>query len=565
MSLGKVRLFAESIREYVRSRKLDCINVLFHGGEPLLVGARYFEEAVQIISRSIPANCKPIFALQSNASLLDQHIVETLSRLDISISVSLDGEKSAQDRHRVFADGSSSFDVVTGNIKTLLLGQHTKHLYKGILAVIDLHDDPITTFDFLSSMTNSGVDFLLPDGTHDDPPPGISKEDFRSNSAYADWLIPIFDKWFDRGIRKPSIRFFENILTLLVGGRSNVEGLGEQSLSLLTIETDGEIRDSDVLSVAFEHAARFGTGVYLGGNCFTDLLGSEIFHKQEALYLPSSLSTECQACYWRVICGGGLLPHRYSAKRSFDNPSIYCGNIKTLISHIRERFLGLISHTQSTTFKPHSTDRINYMDGASDFLRNWDLSLEPYKGCVKMAKGDQGNICESGRLDDPTAFSLTPIHPQFYECIEEGIRDLVTVLVEDLNCVTYSSCQGHELPDGRVRHRNVGILCRDQAEQLFLQEFFKRLVASSGLAQPKISTDWLESEEDLFRTVEIIFEDDSTDPANYESSLEKDYHHFVENLKLVSTSADFCPNASRANLLGRRGLHKKIKSKARTQ
>ena len=268
MSLDKVALFAESVREYALAGKLDCINVLFHGGEPLLLGAKYLEEAVQIISRNIPTNCKPIFSLQSNASLLDQNIVETLSRSNISISVSIDGEKSAQDRHRVFADGSSSFDVVTRNIRAFLLAHNTAHIYKGILAVIDLRDDPIRTFDFLSSMTSSGVDFLFPDGTHDDPPPGISREDFRTNSNYANWLIPIFDKWFSRGIRKPSIRFFENILTLLVGGRSDVEGLGEQSLSLLAIETDGEIQDSDVLSVAFEHAARFGSGALFGKKLF---------------------------------------------------------------------------------------------------------------------------------------------------------------------------------------------------------------------------------------------------------------------------------------------------------
>jgi uncharacterized protein len=559
MSLDKVVLFAESVGEYALASKLDCINVLFHGGEPLILGAKYLEKAVQIISHNIPPNCQPIFSLQSNASLLDRDILEVLSRSDISISVSIDGEKAAQDRHRIFADGSSSFDIVTNNIRAFLLG-HQSHIYKGILAVIDLRDPPIKTFDFLSGMTNSGVDFLLPDGNHDNPPPGISKEDFRTNSNYANWLIPIFDQWFSRGIRKPSIRFFENILILLVGGKSNVEGLGEQCLSLLTIETDGEIRDSDVLSVAFEHAARFGRGVYLGKNCFSDLIGSEIFRRQEALYSPSGTSTECQACYWRDICGGGLLPHRYSTVRNFDNPSIYCGNLKTLISHIRRRLLGLLSTTLSTTDKPYSSGRINYMDEVSGYLYDWDSSLKSYDKHVQIGKGIQGNISESGELDEPSAFSLTPSHPQFLECIEEGVRDLVMVLIENLNCVTYSSCQGHKLPDGGgVRPRNVGVLCRDQAEQVFLHEFLERIVTISGLTQPKISIDWLESKKDVFRTVEIIFQDDPADPAKYDSTLEKNYRNFVENLKraTVSTSSDFCPNTLGFKLTNKVGAYMK--------
>ena len=140
------------------------------------------------------------------------------------------------------------------------------------------------------------------------------------------------------------IRLFENILTLIVGGRSNVEGLGEQCLSILTIETDGEIRDSDVLSVAFEHAARFGTGAYLGRDCLIELIDSEIFREQEALYLPSSSSTECQdvllACLYVVA---DCCPTGSAAERSFDNPSIYCGNLKFLFAHVRAKLLGLLS------------------------------------------------------------------------------------------------------------------------------------------------------------------------------------------------------------------------------
>jgi uncharacterized protein len=511
--------------------------VLFHGGEPLLLGAKYFEEAVQIISRNIPTNCKPIFSLQSNAALLDRDIVKALSQSDISISVSIDGEKSAQDRHRVFADGSSSFDVVTRNIRAFLLDYNTMHIYKGILAVIDLRDDPIRTFDFLSDMTNSGVDFLFPDGTHDNPPPGISKEDFRTNSNYANWLIPIFDKWFNRGVRKPSIRFFENILTLLVGGRSNVEGLGEQCLSLLTIQTDGEIQDSDVLSVAFEHAARFGSGVYLGKDTLNELVDSEIFLKQGTLYSSSAINIECKACYWRDVCGGGLLPHRYSRERNFDNPSIYCGNLKALISHIRETLLGLLSPDQSAICEPRPNDRINYMDGVSDYLRDWDSVSEPHDENLQIVKGDEGNISEFGQLDDPTAVSLTPSHPKFFESIEEGVRDLVAVLVEDLNCITYSSCQGHQLADGRwIRNRNIGILCRDLPEQASLREFLEKVVTESGLTQPRILHDWLESAEGDFRTVEITFESDPTHTDQRESNFEKDYRNFVKNLKRACIS-----------------------------
>jgi uncharacterized protein len=34
------------------------------------------------------------------------------------------------------------------------------------------------------------------------------------------------------------------------------------------------------------------------------------------------------------ICGGGYFPHRYSAKNGFANPSVYCADLKKMISAV---------------------------------------------------------------------------------------------------------------------------------------------------------------------------------------------------------------------------------------
>jgi sulfatase maturation enzyme AslB (radical SAM superfamily) len=42
----------------------------------------------------------------------------------------------------------------------------------------------------------------------------------------------------------------------------------------------------------------------------------------------------CQTCPVVKVCGGGYIPHRYSAARKFDNPSVYCRDLEKLIRHI---------------------------------------------------------------------------------------------------------------------------------------------------------------------------------------------------------------------------------------
>jgi sulfatase maturation enzyme AslB (radical SAM superfamily) len=39
----------------------------------------------------------------------------------------------------------------------------------------------------------------------------------------------------------------------------------------------------------------------------------------------------------RDTCGGGYLPHRYSAARGFDNPSVWCADLLALFAHVRAR------------------------------------------------------------------------------------------------------------------------------------------------------------------------------------------------------------------------------------
>jgi len=43
----------------------------------------------------------------------------------------------------------------------------------------------------------------------------------------------------------------------------------------------------------------------------------------------------CRQCPEHSACGGGYLPHRYSHSNAFNNPSVWCADIKKLLQHIR--------------------------------------------------------------------------------------------------------------------------------------------------------------------------------------------------------------------------------------
>ena len=55
-------------------------------------------------------------ALQTNGTLLDRPMLETLKSLHVQVGVSLDGDAEATGRHRRYANGHNSFDAVADGL-----------------------------------------------------------------------------------------------------------------------------------------------------------------------------------------------------------------------------------------------------------------------------------------------------------------------------------------------------------------------------------------------------------------------------------------------------------------
>ncbi len=55
------------------------------------------------------------------------------------------------------------------------------------------------------------------------------------------------------------------------------------------------------------------------------------------LLKKENLPEACRICEFRDMCGGGSLPHRYSHVNGFDNPTVYCREMKALFDHAGHR------------------------------------------------------------------------------------------------------------------------------------------------------------------------------------------------------------------------------------
>ncbi|MGI5498600.1 FxsB family cyclophane-forming radical SAM/SPASM peptide maturase [Lentzea sp. CA-135723] len=314
---------AERIGEHARTWGLASVDVVLHGGEPLLAGEAAIRHVVGAVRDRVPARV----SVQTNGTLLDQRFADLFTELGIRVSVSVDGDEQAHDRHRVRPDGTGSFAGVRRGVD-LLRG---RSCYGGLLCTVDLRNDPVHTYEALLGLAPPMIDFLLPHGNWSAPPPGRTADAGRA--PYGEWLAAAFDRWYSAPRRETGVRIFEELITVLFGGASTVEGIGLSPALMVVVETDGTIEQSDILASAFEGAG--STGLDVRTASFDEVLALPEIRARQAG--AAGLSATCQECRLHRVCGGGLRAHRYREGEGFDHPSVYCPDLKHLIRHVRAR------------------------------------------------------------------------------------------------------------------------------------------------------------------------------------------------------------------------------------
>lgn len=316
--------FASRLADYVNESGLSHCAVILHGGEPLLAGPQTLADFAGLLRRtcSIPVDV----SLQTNGLLLTDKALSILAKADIGVSLSLDGPKATNDRHRLSRKGRSSFEETEKALKRL---QDYPSIFAGVIAVIDASTSPLDLFEYFDQFKVPRLDFLLPDAHWLRQPPGRNQDP----GLYEQWLVNAFDVWFDQYAHIP-LRTFEALLDVSAGLPSGTDAFGFGDVSLLSIETDGSYHDLDVLKVTQDGATRlFGTVL---DTPISHVACSASIQAHRQYLRKDGLSDICQSCDIVEICGGGSLPHRFG-DNGFANPTVYCNEMKRLVAHIGDR------------------------------------------------------------------------------------------------------------------------------------------------------------------------------------------------------------------------------------
>jgi uncharacterized protein len=163
---------------------------------------------------------------------------------------------------------------------------------------------------------------MIPDATVDESPPSI-----------ASFYNGLFDLWLEANREEPkvSIRIIADMITALLGNNSPTEGVGHKPVELCTVMTDGSVEAHDVLRIAGDGFTRTKFNIFEHP---IDAVRNEprwIAARDASI----NLCDKCRHCKFMNACGGGYLPHRFSRKNGYDNPSVYCDDLYSMFENMQ--------------------------------------------------------------------------------------------------------------------------------------------------------------------------------------------------------------------------------------
>lgn len=327
----------DNVIAFTRKAKHDsgarAVRVGLHGGEPLLLKKQRFREMCLKFRAALGDEPALTLTVQTNGVMIDSEWIDVFSECKVRVGVSMDGPESIHNQTRITKRGKGTYAETRRGWQLLVdAADAGKLTFPGLLCVVSPEHSGRAIFEhFVDDLGARGVNFLLPDFTHDAPEatPALIER-------CGDFMIDVCRAWFDCNKPEVRLRFLDEIIGPLVNDelarRAHVK---HDPLGQVCISSNGELCPDDVMRGFAAHMQ--STGEHVERSVFHDLIENRSW--AELSDAQETLPPTCQSCMWKNVCGGGLLQHRYSKENGFANPSIYCASLKRVYGYVASRLV----------------------------------------------------------------------------------------------------------------------------------------------------------------------------------------------------------------------------------
>ncbi|MBI5190640.1 MAG: radical SAM protein [Nitrospirae bacterium] len=204
----------EKIVSYRKHNDMNgAINITFHGGEPLLLGHKYYDKLLSYITKlSAVENQSFDIAIQTNLTLLDEEYAILFSEHSVSLSTSIDGPKNLHNKNRA-TPGKDIHSIVLNNVS--LARAHGLKLGAICIITKDKLNYVNEIYDFFSEINmNFKTNPIFYHGR------ALKNRETLETTIdeYTDFLIKLFDTWYYDKNQEVMVENLFQMMTLVLKG-----------------------------------------------------------------------------------------------------------------------------------------------------------------------------------------------------------------------------------------------------------------------------------------------------------------------------------------------------------
>lgn len=302
---------------------LQEIEIIFHGGEPLMIGKERFATFCENFRSGLQKVVKLRLSVQTNGMLVDEGWVELFERLGVGVGVSLDGPRDLNDKHRIDKRGKGTHGRVVAGLNAIKAGHAAgSGIEPALLTVVDPEGDTGSVLrHFHTDLGIKRIGYLLPDHSHD--------------SALVDTSMirgvgVALKEMIDFAHSNPAVRIreVENFYAHFQERSADSDARAEPVRNhIIVVQSDGTLALDDSFMPTGSWRTDGPTGSIVSMS-LAQWLAQPVY--EEIRTAQDTLPDGCTECAWSSICRGGDLENRYSKAAGFNNPSVYCEALKVM-------------------------------------------------------------------------------------------------------------------------------------------------------------------------------------------------------------------------------------------
>ncbi len=312
------------------------ITFIWHGGEPLLVGIKFFEKIIQL-QQKYNKNHDVQNYIQTNGTCITDKWALFFKERHFRVGVSLDGCSKSHNQFRKKYWGEGSFDQVKRGIEIL----KKYGITPGFIQVLTRSNLRNLEKDFSFFMnfplSSKGVAWGI------NPYLDVAEINVRmlgeqvTNKDLKEYLMRYIDLWLHKNKPNLCIREIDHLVAGVLQKSAGSCSFNGTCTGYFCIDYDGKIYPCDRLA---------GRTEFL----FGDLSQQSLI---ETLNGPSRLSyaqrvnsrhPECTTCEWQKVCHNGCAHHRIGG---IEGKYYYCETRKAIFSYLKEKIENFLARHKS--------------------------------------------------------------------------------------------------------------------------------------------------------------------------------------------------------------------------